>query len=149
MEQTELKKGRLSNDDFNVFKESIYMTDKELAILLNRSESFITNTRQRVYPNKKTGKWTKDDIDTLKYNSKHLSVAELSRYLNRTEKAISSKLKIIKPKDNPYIQDKINAVEEEVFSDDCCGEDCCDHENKKDSNKLSLLKRFINFFKVW
>jgi len=164
MAKTNLKKGRLSNDDFETFKANIHLSDKQLADKLSRNVNFIENTRNRVYPNKKTGKWSKADVIMLQENCNNMSIKELSRLLNRAEKAIKSKIKTIDiaPVDtareiptvpteerevlnegvpeNPYMEKEI------VTEEDCCGEDCCDHENKA---KVSFWTKLINFFKVW
>jgi len=150
-----VKKGRLSNDDFNIFKENIHLSDQELADKLNRNVNFMENTRKRVYPNKKTGKWNKADIEILKANSSEMTIEELARLLNRTEKAIKSKLKSLETKpskqtsDNPYIQESLDTMEEEIFPGDCCGENCCEHEAKVEEAKPSFWMRVYNFLKVW
>lgn len=87
-----VKKGRLSNKDFETFKKNIHLSDEELAKKLNRTVQFIEKTRQRVYPNKKTGKWNAADITMLEENMDKMSVEQLARLLNRTEKAVESKL---------------------------------------------------------
>lgn len=106
------KKGRLSNDDFIMFKENIFLSDEELAEMLNRSVSYIEKTRKRVYPNKKTGRWNNQEVESLKANYDK-DLGQLSRLLNRTEKAVSSKIESLKnKKDWPLTEEQV--VEEFV-----------------------------------
>lgn len=176
--KSDLKKGRLSNKDFETFKKNIHMSDEQLAKKLKRSVSFIEKTRKRVFPNKKTGKWSKADLEMLTENMDKMSIEELARLLNRTEGAVEAKLKSMKPVEEvievvetePEVEkpDVIEEVEAEIFPEeelapaeetvpeDCCGQDCCEHESKVEEAKeeeLSGWKRFwrafINFFKVW
>jgi len=205
--KTDFKKGRLSNDDFTIFKDNIHMSDEDLSIKLNRTVSFIEKTRQRVFPNKKTGKWSKHDLEVLTENQNQMSFEELARLLNRDEKSIKTKIKSLKPKEaikkgiseviEKYKEDIVfNDEKGEVYADskiidpvsndiwipsgevveadyeegenfikgdddlpiwkaendpECCGENCCDHENKVTENsvKLPWWKRFFNIFKVW
>jgi len=208
-----LKKGRLSNKDFETFKKNIHMSNEELAKKLKRSVSFIEKTRKRVYPNKKTGKWNKADTETLKENMENMSVEELARLLNRTENAIKNKLKSVKPKEKveEKVEEKVDELKNNELTDmeikdyigrinladsveqvndiiselksidakeegsivvtansridylnslttveeDCCGQNCCDHENKgkQEEEQISGWKRFwrsvANFFKIW
>jgi ribosome-binding ATPase YchF (GTP1/OBG family) len=173
-----LKKGRLSNKDFETFKKNIHMSDEQLAKKLKRSVSFIEKTRKRVFPNKKTGKWSKVDVEMLKDNMDNMSVEELARLLNRTESAVETKLKSVKPVEEtievveteveaePVVEEKAeekpdnfvdrpgaDGLEEEVFPEeeipaDCCGQDCCEHEEKVEEYKAENDPWYVRLWRA-
>lgn len=139
MTKVTLKKGRLSNEDFELFKELIYLSDEELSVKLKRNVSFIEKTRKRVYPNQKTGRWSKAEVIKLSNNS-NFSLEQLSRLLNRKEKAIETKLKSEKvknlkeaKKEKSSITETIEKFKEKIVFDDKTEK--INNTNEKESKK--------------
>ena len=109
-------KGKLSAKDFEFFKTNIFKSDAELADILNRTEKFIQETRKKVYPNKKAGKWTNTELEILTNHKDSMSVDELSRFLNRSQKNVITKLESLNEKQEEDIKPiEVQDVKEEII----------------------------------